>query len=98
MGYAEVLIDEIEHSKSFLSCFCTPDEPHFHLYGHVNFKNNIYWSTQSHIEIRKEVLHSARVTPYTVVSHIYTYDRAKTLSFISLIRRKNTEFENESNV
>ena len=25
-------------------------------------------------------------------------DRAKTLSFISLIRRKNTEFENESNV
>ena len=34
----------------------------------------------------------------TVVSHIYTYDRAKTLSFISLIRRKNTEFENESNV
>ena len=34
----------------------------------------------------------------TVVSHIYAYDRAKTLSFISLIRRKNTEFENESNV
>ena len=34
----------------------------------------------------------------TVVSHTYTYDRAKTLSFISLIRRKNTEFENESNV
>ena len=33
----------------------------------------------------------------TVVSHIYTYDRAKTLSFISLIRRKNTEFD-ESNV
>ena len=31
----------------------------------------------------------------TVVSHIYAYDRAKTLSFISLIRRKNTEFENE---
>ena len=34
----------------------------------------------------------------TVVSLIYAYDRAKTLSFISLIRRKNTEFENESNV
>ena len=34
----------------------------------------------------------------TVVSHIYAYDRAKTLSFISLIRLKNTEFENESNV
>ena len=34
----------------------------------------------------------------TVVSHIYAYDRAKTLSFISLIRRKNTEFENEPNV
>ena len=34
----------------------------------------------------------------TVASHIYTYDCAKTLSFISLIRRKNTEFENESNV
>ena len=34
----------------------------------------------------------------TVVSHIYAYDRAKTLSFITLIRRKNTEFENESNV
>ena len=37
-------------------------------------------------------------TTTTVVSHIYAYDRAKTLSFISLIRRKNTEFENESNV
>ena len=37
---------------------------------------------------------------HTVVSHIYlyAYDRAKTLSFISLIRPKNTEFENESNV
>ena len=34
----------------------------------------------------------------TVVSHIYTYNRAKTLSFISLIRRKNTEFENETDV
>ena len=34
----------------------------------------------------------------TVVSHIYTYDRAKTHSFILLIRRKSTEFENESNV
>ena len=34
----------------------------------------------------------------TVVSHIYAYDHAKTLSFLSLIRRKNTEFENESNV
>ena len=34
----------------------------------------------------------------TVVSHIYAYDRAKTLSFILLIRRKSTEFENESNV
>ena len=33
-----------------------------------------------------------------VVSHIYAYDRAKTLSFILLIRRKSTEFENESNV
>ena len=30
----------------------------------------------------------------TVVSHIYAYDRAKTLSFILLIRRKSTEFEN----
>ena len=37
-------------------------------------------------------------TPDTAVSHIYAYDRAKMLSFISLIRRKNTEFENESNV
>ena len=35
---------------------------------------------------------------YTVVSHIYAYDRAKTLSFILLIRLKSTEFENESNV
>ena len=35
---------------------------------------------------------------FTVMSHIYTYDRAKTLSFILLIRRKSTEFENESNV
>ena len=34
----------------------------------------------------------------TVVFHIYAYDRAKTLSFILLIRRKSTEFENESNV
>ena len=34
----------------------------------------------------------------TVVSHIYAYDRAKTLSFILLILRKSTEFENESNV
>ena len=34
----------------------------------------------------------------TVVSHIYAYDRMKTLSFILLIRRKSTEFENESNV
>ena len=34
----------------------------------------------------------------TVVSHIYRYDRAKTLSFILLIRRKSTKFENESNV
>ena len=34
----------------------------------------------------------------TVVSHIYAYDRAKTLSFILLIRRKSTEFENELNV
>ena len=34
----------------------------------------------------------------TVMSHIYAYDRAKTLSFILLIRRKSTEFENESNV
>ena len=37
-------------------------------------------------------------TTSTVVSHIYAYDRAKTLSFILLIRRKSTEFENESNV
>ena len=35
---------------------------------------------------------------YTVVSHIYAYDRAKTLSLILLIRRKRAEFENESNV
>ena len=35
---------------------------------------------------------------YLIYTHIYTYDREKTLSFISLIRRKNTEFENESNV
>ena len=35
---------------------------------------------------------------YTVVSHIYAYERAKTLSFILLIQRKSTEFENESNV
>ena len=34
----------------------------------------------------------------TVVSHIYAYDRAKTLSFALLIRRKSTEFDNESNV
>ena len=34
----------------------------------------------------------------TVVSHIYAYDRVKTLSFILLIRRKSTESENESNV
>ena len=34
----------------------------------------------------------------TVVSHINAYNRAKTLSFILLIRRKSTEFENESNV
>ena len=39
-----------------------------------------------------------RSSSYTVVSHIYAYDRAKTLSFILLIRRKSTEFENESNV
>ena len=35
---------------------------------------------------------------HTVVSHIYAYDRAKTLSYILLIRPKSTEFENESNV
>ena len=35
---------------------------------------------------------------YTVVSHIYAYDRVKTLNFILLIRRKSTEFENGSNV
>ena len=34
----------------------------------------------------------------TVVSHTYVYDRAKTLSFVLLIARKSTEFENESNV
>ena len=34
----------------------------------------------------------------TVVSHIYAYDRAKTLTFILFILRKSTEFENESNV
>ena len=34
----------------------------------------------------------------TYLSHIYAYDRAKALSFILLIRRKSTEFENESNV
>ena len=38
------------------------------------------------------------LTASTVVSHIYAYDRAKTLSFISLIRRKSTEFENKSNI
>ena len=38
-----------------------------------------------------------RMLNSTVVSHIYTYDRAKTLGFILLIRRKSTEFENESN-
>ena len=66
MDYADCrgLIDEKEHNKSFLPCLCTSDEPHFqfHFCGHVNFKNDIYWSTQSHIEIGKQVLHSARVT------------------------------------
>ena len=38
------------------------------------------------------------MTIATVVSHIYEYDREKTLSFILLVRRKRTEFENESNV
>ena len=45
------------------------------------------------------IQHTIYIVPHTtVVSHIYTYDRAKTLSFILLIRRKSTEFENESNV
>ena len=39
-----------------------------------------------------------KVSRTTAVSHIYAYDRAKTLSFILLIRRKSAEFENESNV
>ena len=39
-----------------------------------------------------------RAVRITVVSHIYAYDRTKTLSFILLIRRKSPEFENESNV
>ena len=42
--------------------------------------------------------YSDEIYAITVVSHIYAYDRAKTLSFILLIRRKNTELENESNV
>ena len=42
-----------------------------------------------------QILH---VYASTVVSHIYAYDRAKTLSFILFIRRKSTEFKNESNV
>ena len=40
----------------------------------------------------------SRTDSSTVVSHIYAYDCAKMLSFILLIRRKSTEFENESNV
>ena len=43
-------------------------------------------------------IHDEETVQSTVVSHIYAYDRAKTLSFILLIRRKSTEFENESNV
>ena len=43
------------------------------------------------------VIHAQKHEQCTVVSHIYAYDRAKTLSFILLIRRKSTEFENESN-
>ena len=35
---------------------------------------------------------------HDVVSQIYAYDRAKTLSFILLVRCKSTEFENESKV
>ena len=45
-----------------------------------------------------EKSHNESFRKTTVVSHIYAYDRAKTLSFILLIRRKSTEFENESNV
>ena len=59
-------------------------------------------------------LYSIHYTVYIVVTHekpclvsvycvqscliIYAYDRAKALTFILLIRRKSTEFENESNV
>ena len=48
--------------------------------------------------MRRSECETCPVNLYTVVSHIYAYDRAKTLSFILLIRRKSTEFENESNV
>ena len=55
-------------------------------------KNRYYADALCLTYLKKEIRNS------TVVFHIYAYDRAKTLSFILLIRRKSTEFENESNV
>ena len=63
--------------------------------------NNDLFSTRAKPELKTWYYHAllSYVTILaTVVSHIYAYDRAKTLSFILLIRRKSTEFENESNV
>ena len=65
---AVVLMDKIENNESFLPYLFTSNEAHFHLDGHVNSKNNIYWGTQPPNEVVEKPLHSQKVTAWCALS------------------------------
>ena len=97
MGFINLLRDTF---TSALSC-SRIEQPQCE----ANADTEIVSPAVEHLQLNKPGLTKTGVTAKnvkktssTVVSHIYAYDRAKTLSFILLIRRKSTEFENESNV
>ena len=85
---------KLEADDKWLDCFKVRSPYDALAYSAIKTKKTLGLGNNFTMENLSQELNK----PTTVVSHIYAYDRAKTLSFILLIRRKSTEFENESNV
>ena len=60
--------DKMEEDEDWIDNVWFSDEAHFHLDGHVNSKNCVFWGTQPPQEVLQWPLHSSKVTAWCAMN------------------------------
>ena len=60
--------DKMEEDEDWIDNVWFSDEAHFHLDGHVNSKNCVFWGTQPPQEVLQRPLHSSKVTAWCAMN------------------------------